>query len=192
MKTLYLILTLFILISCSHNSNDDIFSNRDINFKKINLDNNISYENKYDISDIKVKFMPLYDSIRLSNEDKDYIINYTGYASDLYYIESIFLEEKTKTSCLVGYMEADNESLNKLMNYINKMDNDNNILKNYFYINGMKSIQYKIRLEDTILFYAIFEARNSKYLVLNYTFPIDNEYISMENIADSINSVEFY
>ena len=54
MKTLYLLLTLF-LISCETNSYKDIFSNRDINFKKLSLDNDISYENKYDISDIKIK-----------------------------------------------------------------------------------------------------------------------------------------
>lgn len=191
MKTLYFIITLF-LISCGTNSYKDIFSNRDINFKKLSLDNDISYENKYDISDIKVKLMPLNNSVRLTDEDKNHIIKNTGYVKDLYHIESIFWEENTQTTCLVGYMKKDNNSLEKLINYINKMERDNNILKNYFYINGKKNIQYKIQLENTVLFYTIFEAKDSKYLVLSYTFPEKNEYASMYNIANSINSVEFY
>lgn len=73
MKTLYFIITLF-LISCTTNSYKDIFSNRDINFKKLSLDNDISYQNKYDISDIKVKLMPLNNSVRLTDEDKNHII----------------------------------------------------------------------------------------------------------------------
>ena len=186
MKTLYFIITLF-LISCGTNSYKDIFSNRDINFKKLSLDNNISYQNKYDISDIKVKLMPLNNSVRLTDEDKNHIIKNTGYVKDLYHIESIFWEENTQTTCLVGYMKKDNNSLEKLINYINKMERDNNILKNYFYINGKKNIQYKIQLENTVLFYTIFEAKDS-----SYTFPEKNEYASMYNIANSINSVEFY
>ena len=182
MKTLYFIITLF-LISCTTNSYKDIFSNRDINFKKLSLDNDISYQNKYDISDIKVKLMPLNNSVRLTDEDKNHIIKNTGYVKDLYHIESIFWEENT---------QKDNNSLEKLINYINKMERDNNILKNYFYINGKKNIQYKIQLENTVLFYTIFEAKDSKYLVLSYTFPEKNEYTSMYNIANSINSVEFY
>ena len=189
--TLYLILTIF-LISCANHSNNDIFSNRDINFQRLNLDNDILYQNKYDVSNIKVKLMPLNNSVKLADEDKNYIIKNTGYAKDLYYVDSIFWEEKTQTTCLVGYMKNDNDSLEKLINYINKMKNNNNILKNYFYINGMKNIQYKIQLENTILFYTIFVPKDSKYLVLSYTFPVNNEYTSMENIANSINSVEFY
>lgn len=104
----------------------------------------------------------------------------------------MFWEEKTKTTCLVGYMRDDNNSLGKLINYINKMKRENNILKNYFYVNGKKNIQYKIQLDDTILFYTIFEPKDSNYLVLSYIFPTHSEYTSMENIANSINSVEFY
>ena len=117
MKTLYFIITLF-LISCTTNSHKDIFSNRDINFKKLNLDDNILYQNKYDVSNIKVKLMPLNNSVRLTDEDKNHIIKNTGYAKDLYHIESIFWEEKTQTTCLVGYMNKDNNSLEKLINYI--------------------------------------------------------------------------
>ncbi|MDA0039380.1 hypothetical protein OFR42_01660 [Brachyspira hyodysenteriae] len=191
MKTLYFILTLF-LISCVNNSEKDIFSDRNINFKKLNLDNDIAYENKYDIPDIKVRLIPLNNSIKLSDEEKNYIIKNTGYVEDLYYIESMFWEEKTKTTCLVDYMRDDNNSLGKLINYINKMKRENNILKNYFYVNGKNNIQYKIQLDDTILFYTIFEPKDSNYLVLSYTFPTHSEYTSMENIANSINSVEFY
>lgn len=89
-------------------------------------------------------------------------------------------------------MKAEKDSLKKLINYINSMEHQNNILKDYFYINGNKNIQYKIKLDDTILFYVIFESKHSNYLVLNYTFPLDNEYDSLYNIANSINSVEFY
>ena len=95
MKTLYLLLTLF-LISCETNSYKDIFSNRDINFKKLSLDNDISYENKYDISDIKVKLMPLNNSVRLTDEDKNHIIKNTGYAKDLYHIKSNFGKKRRK------------------------------------------------------------------------------------------------
>lgn len=191
MKTLYFILTLF-LISCSNHFNNDIFSDKDINFKKLSLGNNVSYNNKHDIQSIKTKLMPLNNAVKLSAKEKNYIIENTGYAKDLYYIESIFLEENTRTTCLVGYMKAEKYSLKKLINYINSMEHQNNILKDYFYINGNKNIQYKIKLDDTILFYVIFESKNSNYLVLNYTFPLYNEYDSLYNIANSINSVEFY
>lgn len=191
MKTLYFILTLF-LISCSNHFNNDIFSDKDINFKKLSLGNNVSYNNKHDIQSIKAKLMPLNNAVKLSAKEKNYIIENTGYAKDLYYIESIFLEENTRTTCLVGYMKAEKYSLKKLINYINSMEHQNNILKDYFYINGNKNIQYKIKLDDTILFYVIFESKNSNYLVLNYTFPLYNEYDSLYNIANSINSVEFY
>ncbi|MEI0488786.1 hypothetical protein [Brachyspira pulli] len=191
MKTLYFILTLF-LISCSNHFNNDIFSDKDINFKKLSFADNISYNNKHDIQSIKAKLMPLNNAVKLSAKEKNYIIENTGYAKNLYYIESIFLEENTRTTCLVGYMKAEKDSLKKLMNYINSMEHQNNILKDYFYINGNKNIQYKIKLDDTILFYVIFESKNSNYLVLNYTFPLDNEYDSLYNIANSINSVEFY
>lgn len=191
MKTLYFILTLF-LISCSNHFNNDIFSDKDINFKKLSFGDNISYNNKHDIQSIKAKLMPLNNAVKLSAKEKNYIIENTGYAKDLYNIESIFLEENTRTTCLVGYMKAEKDSLKKLINYINSMEHQNNILKDYFYINGNKNIQYKIKLDDTILFYVIFESKNSNYLVLNYTFPLDNEYDSLYNIANSINSVEFY
>lgn len=190
MKTLYFILTLF-LISCSNHFNNDIFSDKNINFKKLSFGNNVSY-NKHDIQSIKAKLMPLNNAVKLSAKEKNYIIENTGYAKDLYYIESIFLEENTRTTCLVGYMKAEKDSLKKLINYINSMEHQNNILKDYFYINGNKNIQYKIKLDDTILFYVIFESKHSNYLVLNYTFPLDNEYDSLYNIANSINSVEFY
>lgn len=65
MKTLYFILTLF-LISCSNNVNNDIFSDKDINFKKLSFGNNISYNNKHDIQLIKAKLIPLNNAIKLS------------------------------------------------------------------------------------------------------------------------------
>ena len=191
-KTLYLLLTLF-LISCSNNSsNTDIFSNRDINFKKLSLGKNTSYKDKHYISNIKAELIPLYNSIKLSDEEKDYVIENTCYAKDLYYINSMFLNEREKTACFVGYIPEDKNSLNNLIDYIYSMEQENNILKNYFYINGNKNIQYRVQLKDTILFFVIFEAKNSNYLVLNYTFPLYNEYASMDNIANSINSIEFY
>lgn len=191
-KTLYLLLTLF-LISCSNNSsNADIFSNRDINFKKLSLGENKSYEDKHHISNIKVKLIPLYNSIKLSDKEKNCIIENTGYAKDLYYIDSMFLNESKETSCFVGYMPKNKNSLDNLIAYINSMNHDNNILKNYFIVNGNKNIQYKIQLQDTILFFVIFESKNSNYLVLSYTFPSYNEYDSMYSIANSINTVEFY
>ena len=104
----------------------------------------------------------------------------------------MFLNEREKTACFVGYIPEDKNSLNNLIDYIYSMEQENNILKNYFYINGNKNIQYRVQLKDTILFFVIFEAKNSNYLVLNYTFPLYNEYASMDNIANSINSIEFY
>lgn len=181
---------LLLIISCNQNNNYDIFSNSNIRFKKLDLDNNISYKNKYDVCNIKVKLIPLENSIKLSDKERDYIIETTGYVKDLFFVESIFLQEDSQTSCLIGYMEAENNSLGKLINYIESIDF--NILKNYFNINGNKNIQYKITLEDTILFFSIFEEKNSNYLILSYTFPKENEYISMEQVANSINSVEFY
>ncbi len=189
-KTLYLLLTLF-LISCGNNSSD-IFSNRDINFKKLSLGDNKSYKYKHHIANIKAKLIPLYNSIKLSDEEKSCIIENTGYAKDLYYIDSMFLNESKETACFVGYMPKNKNSLNNLIDYINSMNHDNNILKNYFIVNGNKNIQYKIQLQDTILFFVIFESKNSNYLVLSYTFPSYNEYDSMYSIANSINSVEFY
>ena len=189
-KTLYLLLTLF-LISCGNNSSD-IFSNRDINFKKLSLGDNKSYKYKHHIANIKAKLIPLYNSIKLSDEEKSCIIENTGYAKDLYYIDSMFLNESKETACFVGYMPKNKNSLNNLIDYINSMNHDNNILKNYFIVNGNKNIQYKIQLQDTILFFVIFESKNSNYLVLSYTFPSYNEYDSMYSIANSINTVEFY
>ena len=188
-KTLYFILTLF-LISCSHK--EDIFSDKDINFKNLTLGYNISYTNKYDISDIRVRLIPLNNPIKLSDKEKEYIIEKTGYGKDLFSVESMFFNEDMNTSCLVAYMPAEKNYLDDLIDYIDKMENNNNILKDYFYINGNKNIQYKIQLENTIIFFTIFEARNSNYLVLSYSFPIYNEYASMNDIANSINSVEFY
>ena len=104
----------------------------------------------------------------------------------------MFLNESKETACFVGYMPKNKNSLNNLIDYINSMNHDNNILKNYFIVNGNKNIQYKIQLQDTILFFVIFESKNSNYLVLSYTFPSYNEYDSMYSIANSINSVEFY
>lgn len=141
-KTLYLLLTLF-LISCSNNSSD-IFSNRDINFKKLSLGDNKSYKDKHHIANIKAKLIPLYNSIKLSDEEKSCIIENTGYAKDLYYIDSMFLNESKETACFVGYMPKNKNSLNNLIDYINSMNHDNNILKNYFIVNGNKNIQYKI------------------------------------------------
>ena len=178
------------MISCNQNNDYDIFSNKDIRFKKLDLDNKILYKNKYCVTNINVKLVPLNNSIKLSDEERNYIIETTGYVKDLFFVESIFLEEESQTSCLIGYMKAENNSLDKLINYIESIDY--NILKNYFNINSNKNIQYKIILEDTILFFSIFEEKNSNYLILSYTFPKDNEYISMEKIANSINSLEFY
>ena len=169
---------LLLIISCNQNNNYDIFSNNNIRFKKLDLDNNILYKNKYDVTNINVKLVPLNNSIKLSDEKRDYIIETTGYVKNLFFIESIFLEEESQTSCLIGYMKAENNSLKKLINYIESIDY--NILKNYFNINGNKNIQYKITLENTILFFSIFEQQNSNYLILSYTFPKENEYISME------------
>ena len=188
MKIFYLLLLL--IVSCNQNNNYDIFSNDDIRFKKLDLENNISYKNKYDVTNINAKLIPLNNSIKLSDKERDYIIETTGYVKDLFFVESIFLEEESQTSCLIGYMKAENNSLEKLINYIESIKN--NISKNYFNINGNKNIQYKITLEDTILFFSIFEEKKSNYLILSYTFPKENEYISMEKVADSINSVEFY
>ena len=181
---------LLLIISCNQNNNYDIFYNNNIRFKKLDLDNNILYKNKHDVTNINAKLVPLNNSIKLSDKDRDYIIDSTGYVKDLFFVESIFLEEESKTSCLIGYMKAENNSLEKLINYIESIKD--NISKNYFNINGNKNIQYKITLEDTILFFSIFEEKNSNYFILSYTFPKENEYISMEQVANSINSVEFY
>lgn len=192
-KTLYYLLLTLFLISCTNNSSDaDIFSNRNINFKKLSLGTNEAYKDKHYISNIKAELIPLYNSIKLSDKEKNNIIENTGYVKDLYYIDSMFLDESKGTACFVGYMPKNKNSLNNLIAYINSMEHENNILKNYFIVNGNKNIQYKIQLNNTILFYVIFESKNSNYLVLNYTFPLDNEYDSMYNIANSINSVEFY
>ncbi|WP_300370159.1 hypothetical protein [Brachyspira sp.] len=191
---------IFAIISCNNNSSEaenensgDLFSNRKITFKKLELfEEGVTYTNSYSITNIGVKFSPPINSIKLSDEEKENIISQTGYGKDLFYTDSIFIDEKVKITCLAAYMKKDETSLDNFINFVKSMKDGNNFTEEYYIINGKKNIQFKINMNNTTyIFFTIFESVNDNYFILNYTFPVSYLEDSMVRIANSLSSVKF-
>ena len=209
MNKYFLISLIFVLftLSCSNNNNKeydavsnndskDIFSNRDIIFKNLELnneeDNSVKNTNEYSISNAGVKFSPPINSIKLSDKERDDIISQTGYGKDYFYTDSMFIDENIKITCLAAYMKKDEASLDNFINFIRSMKNGNNFTEEYYIINCRKNIQFKINMDNnTFLLYTIFEPKNDYYFILNYTFPVSYLHDSIIRIGSSLSSVRF-
>mgnify|MGYP006926049407 CR=1 FL=1 len=212
----YYITILFLLLfifSCNNNYNNDeeiidnienteniedykdFFSNKEITFKRLELVNNSTNDNKYYITNVEASFSPPINSVRLSEEEKNIVIEQTGYFKDYFYTESLFVDERIMATCLVGYMEREAEKLDAFITSLRNMKKDNNIkdlTEEYYTIKGKKNIQFRININDaSYWFYVIFEANNGYYLILNYTFPISYLADSVDRIANSLNSITF-
>ena len=213
----YYITILFLLLfifSCNNNDNNkdeeiidniesientedykDFFSNKEIIFKRLELGNNSTNDNKYYITNVEASFSPPINSVRLSEEEKNIVIERTGYFKDYFYTESLFVDERIMATCLVGYMEREAEKLDAFITSLRNMKKDNNIkdlTEEYYTIKGKKNIQFRININDaSYWFYVIFEANNGYYLILNYTFPISYLADSVDRIANSLNSITF-
>lgn len=210
----YYITTIFILLlifSCNNDKNKnndkngdimnnaedskDLFLSKEIIFKELELDNNYANDNKYYIKNVDANFSPPINSIQLSEEEKNSVIEQTEYFKDYFYTDSLFIDEKIKITCLVGYMEKDVDKFNSFISLLRNMkDNDNivNFMEEYYILNGKKNIQFKINIDNaTYWFYVIFEDKNGYYLILNYTFPISYLEDSIDRIANSLNSITF-
>lgn len=211
----YYIATIFILLlifSCNNDKNKnndkngdimnnaedskDLFLNKEIIFKELELDNNnYKNDNKYYIKNVDANFSPPINSIQLSEEEKNSVIEQTEYFKDYFYTDSLFIDEKIKITCLVGYMEKDADKFNSFISLLRNMKDDDNIvnfMEEYYILNGKKNIQFKINIDNaTYWFYVIFEDKNGYYLILNYTFPISYLEDSIDRIANSLNSITF-
>lgn len=203
-KNIFYLLLILLLLSCTKNKkvnetynnnivNDaDLFFNKEINFKKLELGSDISTNERYFITNASVSFIPPINSIKLADEERDNIISKTGYGKGYFDIDSMFIDEKIKITCLAGYTKKEGDNLNSLISFIRKMNNGNNFTEEYYIINGIKNIQFKINIDNaTSILYTIFEANNGYYFILNYTFPVSYLEDSLIRIANSLNSVKF-
>lgn len=203
-KNIFYLLLVLLLLSCTKNKkvnetynnnivNDaDLFFNKEINFKKLELGSDISTNERYFITNASVSFIPPINSIKLADEERDNIISQTGYGKGYFDIDSMFIDEKIKITCLAGYTKKEGDNLNSLISFIRKMNNGDNFTEEYYIINGIKNIQFKINIDNaTSILYTIFEANNGYYFILNYTFPVSYLEDSLIRIANSLNSVNF-
>ena len=203
-KNIFYLLLVLLLLSCTKNKkvnetynnnivNDaDLFFNKEINFKKLELGSDISTNERYFITNASVSFIPPINSIKLADEERDNIISKTGYGKGYFDIDSMFIDEKIKITCLAGYTKKEEDNLNSLISFIRKMNNGNNFTEEYYIINGIKNIQFKINMDNaTSILYTIFESNNGYYFILNYTFPVSYLEDSLIRIANSLNSVNF-
>ena len=203
-RNIFYLLLILLLLSCNkkENINDvsnndasnyaDLFSNKEINFKKLDLGYDISTNERYFITNAYVSFIPPINSIKLTDEERDNIISQTGYGKGYFDIDSMFIDEKIKITCLAGYTKKEGDNLNSLISFIRKMNNGNNFTEEYYTINGIKNIQFKINMDNaTSILYTIFESNNGYYFILNYTFPVYYLKDSLMRIANSLNSVKF-
>lgn len=203
-RDIFYLLLVLLLLSCTKNKkvnetynnnivNDaDLFFNKEINFKKLELGSDISTNERYFITNASVSFIPPINSIKLADEERDNIISKTGYGKGYFDIDSMFIDEKIKITCLAGYTKKEGDNLNSLISFIRKMNNGNNFTEEYYIINGIKNIQFKINIDNaTSILYTIFEANNGYYFILNYTFPVSYLEDSLIRIANSLNSVKF-
>lgn len=203
-RDIFYLLLVLLLLSCTKNKkvnetynnnivNDaDLFFNKEINFKKLELGSDISTNERYFITNASVSFIPPINSIKLADEERDNIISKTGYGKGYFDIDSMFIDEKIKITCLAGYTKKEGDNLNSLISFIRKMNNGNNFTEEYYIINGIKNIQFKINMNNaTSILYTIFESNNGYYFILNYTFPVSYLEDSLIRIANSLNSVKF-
>lgn len=203
-KNIFYLLLVLLLLSCTKNKkvnetynnnivNDaDLFFNKEINFKKLELGSDISTNERYFITNASVSFIPPINSIKLADEERDNIISKTGYGKGYFDIDSMFIDEKIKITCLAGYTKKEGDNLNSLISFIRKMNNGDNFTEEYYTINGKKNIQFKISMNNaTSILYTIFESNNGYYFILNYTFPVSYLEDSLIRIANSLNSVNF-
>ncbi|WP_295298918.1 hypothetical protein [uncultured Brachyspira sp.] len=203
-RNIFYLLLILLLLSCNKKENInesynndaanylDLFSNKEINFKKLEFGRDISTNERYFITNVSVSFIPPINSIKLTDEERDNIISKTGYGKGYFDIDSMFIDEKIKITCLSGYTKQEGDNLNSLISFIRKMNNGNNFTEEYYTINGKKNIQFKINIDSaTCILYTIFEANNGYYFILNYTFPISYLEDSLIRIANSLNSVNF-
>ncbi|MEI0560072.1 hypothetical protein R4L22_00640 [Brachyspira pilosicoli] len=203
-RDIFYLLLVLLLLSCTKNKkvnetynnnivNDaDLFFNKEINFKKLELGSDISTNERYFITNASVSFIPPINSIKLADEERDNIISKTGYGKGYFDIDSMFIDEKIKITCLAGYTKKEGDNLNSLISFIRKMNNGNNFTEEYYTINGIKNIQFKINMNNaTSILYTIFESNNGYYFILNYTFPVSYLEDSLIRIANSLNSVNF-
>lgn len=203
-RDIFYLLLVLLLLSCTKNKkvnetynnnivNDaDLFFNKEINFKKLELGSDISTNERYFITNASVSFIPPINSIKLADEERDNIISKTGYGKGYFDIDSMFIDEKIKITCLAGYTKKEGDNLNSLISFIRKMNNGDNFTEEYYTINGKKNIQFKINMNNaTSILYTIFESNNGYYFILNYTFPVSYFEDSLIRIANSLNSVNF-
>lgn len=203
-RDIFYLLLVLLLLSCTKNKkvnetynnnivNDaDLFFNKEINFKKLELGSDISTNERYFITNASVSFIPPINSIKLADEERDNIISKTGYGKGYFDIDSMFIDEKIKITCLAGYTKKEGDNLNSLISFIRKMNNGDNFTEEYYTINGKKNIQFKINMNNaTSILYTIFESNNGYYFILNYTFPVSYLEDSLIRIANSLNSVNF-
>lgn len=203
-RNIFYLLLIFLLLSCNKKENineaynndasnyADLFSNKEINFKKLDLGYDISTNERYFITNAYVSFVPPINSIKLTDKERDDIISKTGYGKGYFNIDSMFIDEKIKITCLAGYTKKEGDNLNSLISFIRKMNNGNNFTEEYYTINGIKNIQFKINMDNaTSILYTIFESNNGYYFILNYTFPVYYLEDSLMRIANSLNSVKF-
>lgn len=203
-RDIFYLLLILLLLSCNKKENInkaynndaanylDLFSNKEINFKKLEFGRDISTNERYFITNASVSFIPPINSIKLADEERDNIISKTGYGKGYFDIDSMFIDEKIKITCLAGYTKKDVDNLNSLISFIRKMNDGSNFTEEYYTINGKKNIQFKINMDNaTSILYTIFEANNGYYFILNYTFPISYLEDSLIRIANSLNSVKF-
>ncbi|WP_455145270.1 hypothetical protein [Brachyspira pilosicoli] len=203
-KNIFYLLLVLLLLSCTKNKkvnetynnnivNDaDLFFNKEINFKKLELGSDISTNERYFITNASVSFIPPINSIKLTDKDRDDIISKTGYGKGYFDVDSMFIDEKVKITCLAGYTKKEGGNINSLISFIRKMNNGDNFTEEYYTINGKKNIQFKINMNNaTSILYTIFESNNGYYFILNYTFPVSYLEDSLIRIANSLNSVNF-
>ena len=203
-RDIFYLLLVLLLLSCTKNKkvnetynnnivNDaDLFFNKEINFKKLELGSDISTNERYFITNASVSFIPPINSIKLADEERDNIISKTGYGKGYFDVDSMFIDEKVKITCLAGYTKKEGDNLNSLISFIRKMNNGDNFTEEYYTINGKKNIQFKINMNNaTSILYTIFESNNGYYFILNYTFPVSYLEDSLIRIANSLNSVNF-
>lgn len=203
-KNIFYLLLVLLLLSCTKNKkvnetynnnivNDaDLFFNKEINFKKLELGSDISTNERYFITNASVSFIPPINSIKLTDKDRDDIISKTGYGKGYFDVDSMFIDEKVKITCLAGYTKKEGGNINSLISFIRKMNNGDNFTEEYYTINGKKNIQFKISMNNaTSILYTIFESNNGYYFILNYTFPVSYLEDSLIRIANSLNSVNF-
>jgi len=177
------------------NSNEvysDFFELEPNRFRILDLEYNDSVNDRYILTNLGVSLVQPKNTIILDDESRKTFIDKSEYSKKFgITVDDIFIDNNSGFAFIVGSIGIGKNNLDSLIENMRSFNSLDEYSEEYYIINKMKAIQFRMLLDNTYILRIVFDDNTNGYLVLDYIFQENNIKNSLPKILESMSSVVF-